>query len=106
MATDVASGTQAATIGVEHTLNTSVPANGTQVAKVVLNNMQNGDAVTIRSYDQTDGTNYFLELSVSAANAQAITITTDVIVSTQNVRHTIEQTAGTGRSYAWRVMDL
>lgn len=101
---DISSGTQAATIGTEHILHTESPSAGTIILKVDVSNLENGDDLILRGYDKVDGTNFKAEIPTHISNNQSDEIGVLVLVSFQDVKFTLEQTTGTGRSFPWRVL--
>lgn len=101
---DISSGTQAATIGTEHILHAESPSGGTIILKVDVSNLENGDALILRSYDKVDGTNFRTEIPTHIANQQSDEVVVLIVVSFQDVKFTLEQTAGTGRAFPWRVL--
>jgi len=98
-----ASGTQTATIGTEHVLD-SPTTNATYVYEVDTVNMANGDLLELRVYDMVDGTNYrqiwkgtYQHVQINPGKQSPF-----VTITTQG-KFTLKQTAGTGRSYPWIV---
>lgn len=106
-----ASGTQTASIGTEHFLS-SPNAVGDFQLKLDLSNMAAGDILEIRAYEMTitGGTTRpvwfyafygvqpdFAQISISEWMANSLT-------DTNAVRFSIKQTFGTGRGYAWNVI--
>jgi hypothetical protein len=105
------SGTQAATVNTEHTLD-DVAGPGTYQLGVDMTNMASGDVVELRIYKmfKTGGTRrvtYF-------ASYQGVQPTDDmgkvsVPISTGlndsgSIRFTLKQVAGTGRNFDWEVL--
>ena len=107
MSTQKTSGTQAATISTEHDLATIADA-GTYVLVVDLSNLANGDVVTLRAKTKLAGAGDTEKQAFSAtfANAQ-----TDVqqysipVQSPHSLTFTLEQRAGTGRSFPWAIYE-
>lgn len=105
--TSVGSGTQAATLDVEHTLDTETTA-GVYVLVVDTNAMALGDITILRikTKDKSGGDSR-LAFSAVYANVQAephkysppIPVDTEIIC-------TLEQTDGTGRSYDWNLLRI
>ena len=102
------SGTQTAVISTEHILDTST-INGTYILVVRLNNMALGDIVTLRTYTitLTGGT---LEVWGRATygpwkpfNLVSISLPTPSDIS---FKATLQQTAGTGRAFDWKLLRI
>ena len=101
--TNVVSGTQAATIGTEHTLSTQTTAD-VFVLAVNVSNMASGDTLELRAKTKvlTGGV---------AVQATLFTLTGDQteevawieVPSEWSCEFSLKQTAGTGRSYEWSV---
>lgn len=114
-----ANGTQSATIGTEHTLNTQTDS-GVYIVTVNTKNMVNGDALELRAYTKvlTGDSQAWLAYSASYVNAQGdgaavgssaggeVLKIAIPIASPFSLSFTLKQTAGTGRSYDWRVDQL
>lgn len=103
----VASGTQAATITTEHTLN-SPTGPATYVLVVDTTNMANGDTLELRCKvkAKAGGTagQYLLGTFV---NVQADVIKMSIPVpAVDGGTFTLKQVAGTGRSYDWNLYSL
>lgn len=101
------SGTQTATVGTEHSLDTPSTI-GTYKFKVDTSNMANGDVLELRIYEQIDGTNY---RQCWKGTFQNIQINPGVVspvheTSGNTLKFTLKQTAGTGRSYPWQVIRI
>ena len=103
------SGTQTATIGVEHVLDTTTVA-GTYVFIVNLTNLVGGDTVELRVNGKVlAGDTPVADLMDAYTGVQtegnviarSIPIVTDLPIDV-----TIKQTAGTGRSFAWKLLQL
>jgi hypothetical protein len=97
------SGSQTATIGTEHVLDTPT-TNATYVVSVDTVNLALGDLVELRCYDMVDGSNYrqmwkgtYQHPQVNNAKASP-----PLAVTTQ-AKFTLKQTAGTGRVFPWSV---
>lgn len=97
------SGSQTATIGTEHVLD-SPTTNATYELEVDTVNLALGDLVELRCYDMVDGTNYrqvwkgaFQHPQVSLAKKAP-----PIVIITQG-KFTLKQTAGTGRAFPWSV---
>lgn len=105
MVTEAASGTQNAVIDTEHTLSTQTTAGVYQLV-VDASNLANGDVVTLRLKLKTlSGSTSALAFDQTLAHAQGspIFISPPVAVAHEIVA-TLEQTAGTGRSFDWSLM--
>lgn len=105
--TQTNSGTQSATISTEHTLATITTA-GVYVLRVDLNNLANGDRVVLRAKVKalSGGTTRQLFVGVYE-HAQADKIADSIPVPiAHEVVFTLQQTAGTGRSFDWSVLSL
>lgn len=105
----LASGTQTATVSTEHTLYTSA-AGGTFILEVDLSAMLSGDTVKLRLKGKTlsGGSvktkyveTYFDAPAEADAIARSIPLPDDLAVA-----FTLEQSAGTSRSYPWKVLSL
>jgi hypothetical protein len=97
------SGSQTATIGTEHILD-SPTTSATYVFSVDSKNMVNGDTLELRCYDMVDGTNYAqmwksVYQHIQINNAK---VSPPLAVTTQ-AKFTLKQTAGTGRAFPWSV---
>lgn len=102
-----ASGTQAATVGTEHTLSTLTTVK-TFVLVVDAGAMLNGDILELRVNTTvlTAGTSrlaYFGTYRDIQSMPQKISIP---IPSDISAVFTLKQTAGTGRSYPWKVLSI
>lgn len=106
-----ASGTQAATIGSEHTLS-DVAIAGTFTLHVDKNAMAGGDTLELRAYQMVlTGTTRRVAYMQSYSGAQSVDDQIAISVPISNeladagaVRFTLTQTAGTGRSFPWKVL--
>jgi hypothetical protein len=99
------SGSQLTVIGTEHTLATVV-TNGIFQLEVDLGPMAAGDVTEIRVYGKTlsGGTERLIGGPWVFVGAQSTPqVETDPIGSDQSWRPTIKQTAGTVRTYPWKV---
>lgn len=105
MPTTVGSGTQAATIGTEHTLLTDT-TNHDYVLVTDLAAMTNGDAVELRIYSIVlSGGTERLAYVRRFVNVQFEPIKYSVPVPADiSFRATLTQTAGVGRSFPWKVV--
>ncbi len=103
--TEVASGTQAATIGTEHTLSTQTGA-GVYTLVVDLADLAAGDIVTLRLKTKVlSGGASRLAFVAEYAHAQAAPAAVSVPVPVAHeITATLEQTAGTGRSFDWSLL--
>lgn len=98
-----ASGSQTATIGTEHILDTPTTI-GTYVYAVDTVNLALGDFLELRVYDMVDGANYRQVWKSSYQHAQVNNgkVSPPTAVTTQ-AKFTLKQTAGTGRAFPWSV---
>lgn len=109
--TAFASGTQAASINTEHFL-TSVNEDGTYTLHIDTNAMQSGDTIELRAYQMvlTGGTArvaYFSSYSDAQSADDVIKISVPIsneLSDSQALRFSLKQTAGTGRSFPWKVL--
>lgn len=104
MATETANGSQAATVGVEHSLSTQTTA-GVYMGIVSLGNMVAGDEVEV--YVKTkarsaDGSRA-LEQFATYTGAQSQPIVTTRAIFSSSWEFLLKQTAGTGRTFTWGV---
>lgn len=97
------SGSQTATIGTEHVLDSPTTV-ATYVLGVDTVNLALGDLLELRCYDMVDGTNYrqiwkgtFQHVQINAGK-----VSPPIAVTTQ-AKFTLKQTAGTGRAFPWSV---
>jgi hypothetical protein len=102
-----ASGTQAATVGTEHTLNTTSPdtTDGAYQLVVDLSAMALGDKVELRIKEKALSAGTQRQAVVfTFANAQtdALFISPAVLLL-HGWDMTLKQTAGTGRSFPWSI---
>ena len=100
-----ASGTQTATVGTEHTLATLTTAKTFQLY-VDLANLASGDVVELRVYLKvlSGGTSREAQYAVySGVQGQPI-VWSIPVMSDIEVKFTLYQTAGTGRSFPWKVL--
>ena len=101
------SGTQAATVGTEHSLAAPTTAKTRQLV-VDLNAMVSGDIVELRLKRKTlsAGTERLHRLAVFA-HAQTEPIVVSIpLASPHGATFTLKQTAGTARSFPWSVETL
>jgi len=107
MISEVATGTQAATIGVEHTLDTETTAK-TYVIAIDLSNMVAGDTVELRSYNKVVAAGASIQSYVeSRTGVQTDPAFYNIPIPTAHeVKFTLKQTLGTGVSFDWSVMSL
>ena len=107
MPTLTTNGTQTATIGTEHTLTTQT-GNKFYMAYIDLTNMVSGDNVEIRVsvIIKSAGSHilYFIQTFNGAQTNPLVFIPT--LPSDISWKLTIKQTAGTGRTYDWRVLEV
>lgn len=97
------SGSQTATIGTEHVLDSPTTV-ATYVFSVDTVNMANGDLLELRVYDMIDGTNYrqiwkgtYQHIQINVGK-----VSPPIAVTTQ-AKFTLKQVAGTGRAFPWSV---
>jgi hypothetical protein len=107
MPTEVAGGSQLASIGTEHTLTTST-ANKVFVLVVDLANLASGDTVELRIYTiaRAAGSERqaYMESFVGAQTSpMAYSVPVPANIS---CKATLKQTAGTGRSFSWALLSL
>ena len=102
-----ASGTQAATIDTEHTLST-ITTNNTLVLLVDANAMLDADELTLRVKTKVlSGGAIRLIYQAFYLHAQEMPIKISIPVpSDQEYVATLEQTAGIGRSFPWKILSL
>ncbi len=105
MASELASGSQTATLDTEHTLDTR-SAVGTYQLLVGLSNMVNGDKVILRVYvkPRNSAGSALLHQHASFSNVQTTVVVASVPVLCAYCYFTVEQTDGTGRTFAWSVL--
>jgi hypothetical protein len=97
------SGTQTATIGTEHTLD-SPSTSATYVFMVDTVNMANNDILELRCYDKVDATNLRVIWKGTYQHIQVVIgKASPPLAVTAGAQFTLKQTAGTGRSYPWSV---
>lgn len=100
-----ASGTQAATISTEHTLTTQTTV-GIYVLRIDVAAMASGDALIIRIKTKTlNGGTARIEQEATLDGPQSIAswLSEPVPVDVE-IACSITQSAGTGRSYPWKLM--
>jgi hypothetical protein len=100
-------GSQTAVISTEHTLATITTA-GTYILWVNTTNMVKGDRLTLRAkVKMRSGSTSTLAYIGRFANAQGVPAKVSIPVDTPfEVVFTLQQTAGTGRSFEWSVHSL
>jgi hypothetical protein len=110
--TVLASGTQAATVGTEHTLRDETGSEGNVLDAIVdLGNMASGDTVEIRVYMKalSGGTIHrayyqkFVGSQDDEGNLKSPIIYVPATTATSEWKLTLKQTAGTGRNYDWTI---
>ena len=103
----VGSGTQAATIGTEHTLVTSTTGK-TYVFVVDTNAMLNGDVLELRAKTKVlSGSVSRLAYIASFAHVQAMPNKySPPVPANIEIVCTLKQTAGTGRSFDWVLLSI
>ena len=102
-----ASGTQAAVISTEHILRTTTTS-GTFVLVVNTTAMANGDVTELRLYTKPlSGSTSVVAYVAIYSNVQASVVKYSVPVPCNNeCKVTLKQTAGTGRSYEWALLQI
>lgn len=103
----VGSGTQAATLDTEHTLDTETTA-GVYVLVVDTNNLVNGDIVILRIYTKyASGGTSRIAFEATYANDQAMpNIYSPPVPIDTEIICTLEQTDGTGRDFPWNLLKV
>lgn len=109
--TAAGSGTQTATIATEHTL-LDIATPGTFTLHVDLTNLAATDTVELRIYQKvlTAGTlrvAYYQSFTSVMATDDRMQISVPIsndLTSAASVRFTLKQTAGTGRTFDWKVL--
>ena len=107
MTTSVASGSQSATVGTEHTLATITTA-GNYVLVVDMNAMLNGDytELRIKTKAKSGGTSRLYAYAIFAhIQAELNKCSIPVAIDVEAV-FTLKQIFGTGRTYDWNVLQL
>lgn len=112
--TNVVNGTQVATITTEHVLLAATATSGVYVyivdcGDVASSGLQNGDVVELRIYNVVNGGTEHLAYYAVYAHLQAQPVKFSVPVpnlSTDTIRCTLKQTAGTGRTFRFRVVTV
>jgi hypothetical protein len=102
------SGTQAATVGTEHTLATDTTV-ATFYYEVDLTNMALGDIVELRIYTMTlaAGTLHVAWKSTYGPSPPVAAIAPSPSQpSDQSIRATLKQTAGTSRNFPWKLLRI
>lgn len=102
------SGTQTASIGTEHTLTTDT-TNGTYYYEVDIGNLANGDILELRVYTMTlsGGTLRVAWKSTFGPLPPVQDICpSPPQPSDQSIKVTLKQTAGTGRSFPWKLLRI
>jgi hypothetical protein len=107
MPTSIASGTQAATVGTEHTLATDT-TNKTYVLAVDAGAMVNGDELELRLYTivlsaGTERLAFYAKFPNVQASPQLYSPPVPADIS---CKATLKQTAGTGRSFPWKLLSV
>lgn len=113
MPTLQASGTQTAVIGTEHTLSDLTSPFAVFQVQVNRNAMQSGDILELRIYSKVlAGDNianssaiYQQYSGAPTGNGDQVAMS-DPVVSDQEIKFTLKQTAGTGRAYPWKVVSF
>lgn len=105
----LASGTQAATISTEHALASSSAA-GTYILEVDLSAMLTGDTVELRVKGKTlsggSVTTKVMETYYDAQGEPDKVVRSIPVADDLALSFTLKQTAGTGRSFSWKVLSL
>lgn len=107
MATNVATGTLTAD-GTEQTLSDITDANGAYALRLNTDNMGAGDKIVVRVYTKiADGDSYALEDEFTLANEQILKNKLSLSYPvTDDIKFTLEQSAGTNRTYKWVINKL
>jgi len=105
MASEVTKGTQAASIGTEHSLTTQT-STATYVLMVDVSNMADGDILELRGKAKAKSEDGSVKLVYMATleNAQAFPVVVSIPLLATNIEFSLKQTAGTGRSYGWSLL--
>lgn len=101
------SGTQTATIDTEHTLATITSA-GVYTLNVDFGNHANGDVTVLKAYIKVrsgDASTLLFQTTVADIPPEG-NVVSIAIPAVHEVKFTLEQTDGTGRSFDWSVFDL
>jgi hypothetical protein len=106
--TSIQTGSQACTIGTEHTLGTAIATAGAYQLKLDLTPMVNGDELEVRAYTKCKPGStarlediFYFRHAQSMLNRRCIPWPTDV-----EIYFTIKQVAGTGRTFDWNIVGL
>ena len=107
MPTLTTNGTQAASIGTEHTLTTQT-GNKFYMAYIDLTNMASGDTVEIRVslIIKTAGSHILYYLGTYAGVQTNPLVYVPTLPSDLSWKLTLKQTTGTGRNYDYRVLEV
>jgi hypothetical protein len=100
------SGTQTATVGTEHTLNTTTPetTDGVYQFYVDVANMALGDELEIRIKEKVISSGTQREVFYAKrSHAQTRPFVSPTFILLHGWDFTIKQTAGTGRSFPWSI---
>lgn len=107
MASEYEAGTQAATVGVEHTLNATTPETETGTFQLVVDAsaMQSGDTLEIRVKEKArSSTTQRLAYMDTLVGAQAEPLwVAPALILLHGWDVTLKQTTGTDRSYPWSI---
>lgn len=105
--TEIAGGSQAATVNTEHTLTTDTSV-GTKILTVDLSAMALGDLVELRIYTKLrTGSTERLAYLCSFQHVQgAPNVYSIPVPSMVSCKPTLKQTAGTGRTFEWALLGL
>ena len=103
-----ASGTQAATIGTEHTLSGSFTTEKTYLLYVDTTNLLNGDELELRvKMKAASGGSELLIWAGYYIHSQTDVLKASVpIRSPYSCSFTLKQTVGTGRSFPWVILSV
>lgn len=107
MPTLTTSGTQTATITTEHTLTTQT-GNKFYTAYIDLTNMASGDTVEIRAsvIVKAAGSHILYYLATYSGAQTNPLVYIPALPSDISYKITLKQTAGTGRTYDWRLYEV
>jgi hypothetical protein len=103
----VAQGTQTATLDTEHSLNTQTGST-VYVLAVNLANMVEADIVTLRVKTKVlSGGAAALAFTATFSGAQPVDVVySEPVPSAHSAEFTLEQTDGVGRNYEWAVLEM
>lgn len=111
MPTVKASGTQTATIGTEHTLSDLTSPTAVFQLEVDVKNMTGTDTTELRVYTKVLSTSaldsaLYQQLVGAPSGLGDQVVFTIPVISDQEIKFTLKQTADTGRAYDWKVWSV